>query len=91
MGTKHKDDFEPYWQDEKDWLCIVEFLPPTIQRLGSLPLTSSGTWSAMQILEGGSPESVPSRPDNKSYPVRAVHFHRLLVALCGPIWIGVGS
>jgi hypothetical protein len=23
---KHKDDFEPYWQDEKDWLCIVEFL-----------------------------------------------------------------
>jgi hypothetical protein len=28
LGTKHKDDFEPYWQDEKDWLCIVEFLPP---------------------------------------------------------------
>ena len=27
MGPKHKDDFEPYWQDEKDWLCIVEFLP----------------------------------------------------------------
>ena len=27
MGTKHKDGFEPYWQDEKDWLCIVEFLP----------------------------------------------------------------
>ena len=27
MGTKHKDDFELYWQDEKDWLCIVEFLP----------------------------------------------------------------
>ena len=25
MGTK--DDFEPYWRDEKDWLCIVEFLP----------------------------------------------------------------
>jgi hypothetical protein len=25
-GTKHKDDFEPCWQDEKDWLCIVEFL-----------------------------------------------------------------
>jgi hypothetical protein len=24
---KHKDDFESYWQDEKDWLCIVEFLP----------------------------------------------------------------
>src|SRR3984885_839829 len=24
--------------------------PPIIQRLGSLPLTSSGTWSAMQIL-----------------------------------------
>ena len=27
MATKHKDDFEPYWQHEKDWLCIVEFLP----------------------------------------------------------------
>ena len=27
LGTKHKDDFELYWQDEKDWLCIVEFLP----------------------------------------------------------------
>jgi hypothetical protein len=26
LGTKHKDDFEPYWQDEKDWLCIVELL-----------------------------------------------------------------
>jgi len=25
--TKHKDDFEPFWQDEKDWLYIVEFLP----------------------------------------------------------------
>ncbi|MGB7608526.1 MAG: hypothetical protein WBL97_08955 [Candidatus Sulfotelmatobacter sp.] len=27
LGTKRKDDFEPFWQDEKDWLCIVEFLP----------------------------------------------------------------
>jgi hypothetical protein len=27
LGTKRKDDFEPYWQDEKDWLCLVEFLP----------------------------------------------------------------
>ena len=27
LGTKRKDDFAPYWQDEKDWLCIVEFLP----------------------------------------------------------------
>ena len=27
MATKRKDDFEPYWQDEKDWLCTVEFLP----------------------------------------------------------------
>jgi hypothetical protein len=27
LGTKHKHDFEPYWQNEKDWLCIVEFLP----------------------------------------------------------------
>ena len=27
MGSKRKNDFEPYWQDEKDWLCTVEFLP----------------------------------------------------------------
>jgi hypothetical protein len=27
LGTKRKDDFEPYWQDDKHWLCIVEFLP----------------------------------------------------------------
>ncbi len=27
MATKCKDDFEPYWQDEKDWLCTVEFSP----------------------------------------------------------------
>ena len=27
LRTKRKDDLEPYWQDEKDWLCIVEFLP----------------------------------------------------------------
>jgi hypothetical protein len=27
LGTKREDDFELYWQDEKDWLCIVEFLP----------------------------------------------------------------
>jgi hypothetical protein len=25
VGTKCKDDFESYWQDEKDCLCIVEF------------------------------------------------------------------
>jgi hypothetical protein len=27
LGTTRKHDFEPYWQDEKDWLCAVEFLP----------------------------------------------------------------
>ena len=28
LETKNKDDdFEPHWQDEKDWLCTVEFLP----------------------------------------------------------------
>jgi len=26
LGTKRNDDFEPDWQDEKDWLCIEEFL-----------------------------------------------------------------
>ena len=27
LGTKLRDDFEPHWLDERDWLCIVEFLP----------------------------------------------------------------
>ena len=27
MGTKRKHHFETYWQDEKDWLCTVGFLP----------------------------------------------------------------
>jgi len=27
LATKRKGDFEPYWQDEKDWFCTVEFLP----------------------------------------------------------------
>jgi hypothetical protein len=27
VRTKRKDDLEPYWQDEKGWLCTVEFLP----------------------------------------------------------------
>jgi len=27
LGTNRKDDLEPYWQDEKDWLCTVEFVP----------------------------------------------------------------
>jgi hypothetical protein len=26
LRTNRKDDFEPYWQDETDWLCTVEFL-----------------------------------------------------------------
>jgi hypothetical protein len=26
LRTAHKDDFEAYWQDEKAWLCTVEFL-----------------------------------------------------------------
>ena len=25
MNQQH--DIEPYWQDEDDWLCTVEFLP----------------------------------------------------------------
>jgi hypothetical protein len=27
LRMNRKDDFQPYWLDEKDWLCIVEFLP----------------------------------------------------------------
>ena len=27
LRTARKDDFEAYWQDEKAWLCTIEFLP----------------------------------------------------------------
>ena len=27
MRTNRRDVLESYWQDEKEWLCIVEFLP----------------------------------------------------------------
>jgi hypothetical protein len=27
LRTSRRDDFEPHWQDETDWLCTVEFLP----------------------------------------------------------------
>ena len=27
LGTKRNYDLEPYWQDEKNWLCTVELLP----------------------------------------------------------------
>ena len=27
LGTKLRYDSEPHWVDERDWLCIVEFLP----------------------------------------------------------------
>ena len=34
MRTNRRDDLEPFWQDEKDWLCTVEFCPLMVQRLG---------------------------------------------------------
>jgi hypothetical protein len=27
LGAKQENNFELYWQDEKDWLCIVELVP----------------------------------------------------------------
>ena len=27
LSTNRKDDLKPYWRDEKEWLCTVEFLP----------------------------------------------------------------
>ena len=27
LRTNRKDVLEPYWQDESDWICPVEFLP----------------------------------------------------------------
>ncbi len=44
-----KGDFEPYWQDEKDWLCIVEFLPTDNPEARLFAADIIGYWSAMQI------------------------------------------
>jgi hypothetical protein len=42
-GTKRKDEFEPYWQEEEDWLCVVEFRPhDDLLRLGPFPRKSFG-------------------------------------------------
>jgi hypothetical protein len=49
LKTKRKDDLEPYWQDEKDRLCFVEFLPPDDPEARLFAAESSGTWSATQI------------------------------------------
>ena len=46
LGTKRKDDFELYWQDEKDWLCTFECLTADDPRHLSLPGTSSVICSA---------------------------------------------
>jgi hypothetical protein len=46
LGTNHKDDFEPFWQDEKAWLCIVEFLPTDNPEAR---LFAAETWLAMPV------------------------------------------
>jgi hypothetical protein len=48
LGTKHKDDFEPFWQDEKGWLCIVEFLPQS-----SLTDNKTYYWENKLVTGGG--------------------------------------
>jgi hypothetical protein len=50
LGTKHKDDYEPYCKTRRTGSASSNSCPPIIQRRDSLPPTSSGTWSAMQIL-----------------------------------------
>jgi hypothetical protein len=49
LGTKRKDDFELYWQDEKDWLCIVEFLPTDNPEARLFAADITGAWSDMRI------------------------------------------
>jgi hypothetical protein len=36
LENDRKHDLEPYWQDEKDWLCTVEFLPADDSEAGLL-------------------------------------------------------
>ena len=64
LGTKRKDDFEPYLQDEKDGLCIVEFLPTDDPEarlfaadiighlVGYANLTNRRSWRNMPALHG---------------------------------------
>src|SRR5882672_11578490 len=47
LKTKRKDDLAPYWQDEKDWLCIVELLPTDDPE--ARLFAAEITWSATQI------------------------------------------
>ena len=49
MGTKRKHGFEPYWQNEKDWLCTVGFSPTDDPEARPYPRTLLATWSAMQV------------------------------------------
>jgi hypothetical protein len=49
LTTNRKDVSEPYWQDEPDWVCTVEFLLMT-QRLGFLPRTSSATYAPIILV-----------------------------------------
>jgi hypothetical protein len=47
LRMNRKDVLEPYWHDETDWLCTVEFLLLMTQKLGFSPGTSSATfWPA---------------------------------------------
>jgi hypothetical protein len=40
---------EPYWQDERDWLCTVEFLPTDNPEARLFAADIIGTLSAMQM------------------------------------------
>ena len=75
LETKRKNDFEAYWQDEKDWLCIVEFLPTDDPeaRLFAADIICScpGWWGAhSQIARSGRMVHSFSVPSQKAFSSR---------------------
>jgi hypothetical protein len=67
VGNEAQTRFRPYWQDEKDWLCIVDSCPPTIQRLGSLPRDIIGYLVGYASLTNTRSLAVLGDPDASAY------------------------
>ena len=92
MNRQH--DIEPYWQDEDDWLCTVEFLPSDDLEgrvfaadivgylFGYRPLNVPGIDVPKFNLKVG---PLPSCGDLRLRPIRKLRvFSRRKVAVVGP-------
>src|SRR5260370_33146771 len=77
LGTKNKDhDFEPDWQDEKDWFCTVEFVPtddPEARLFAADIIGGPGRLSDSQDEDLAGPP--PRAPQRARGPARSVPRH----------------